>query len=360
MVNEPSFWNQKRILITGYTGFKGAWLTFWLKEMGANVCGIALEPATNPCLSSLLNFQKYGKFIVGDINNSFLLDGLFQSERPEIVIHMAAQAQVRPSYDDPIETFHTNVTGTVSVLNAVRKCEATRCVVMVTSDKVYENREWEWGYRETDSLGGYDPYSASKACAEIAVGSMKKSFFGPDKHPARIVTVRAGNVIGGGDWSSDRLVPDIVRGCLGASGIVQLRHPSAIRPWQHVIEPISVYLMLARKLYQGELDAEGSWNIGPDTTDNRPVIEVAEALVKALGRGKIEKLLNEPGVHEAGLLTLDCAKLRTHFNWRPRLDFDTTIKMTAEWYYAWSKGEDIVAITRAQLQKYEGQQIENR
>ena len=225
-----SFWTGRRVVITGQTGFKGAWLAFWLAELGAEVSGLALPPETTPNLHDILDLPTRGRFVHADINDRGALDELIRVARPEVVIHMAAQALVRRSYATPIETFAANVVGVVTLLDVVCRCPDTRAVVVVTSDKAYENMNWPWGYRETDALGGHDPYSASKACAEIAAASMRRGFFGPGGHPARIATARAGNVIGGGDWAEDRLTPDIVRGCLGSEGVVRLRNPEAVRP----------------------------------------------------------------------------------------------------------------------------------
>jgi CDP-glucose 4,6-dehydratase len=252
-----------------------------------------------------------------------------------------------------VDTFATNVLGTVALLDAVRRCPTVRAVLIVTSDKVYENQNWFWGYRETDVLGGHDPYSASKSCAEIATASMRRSFFGSGRHPARIATVRAGNVIGGGDWSADRLVPDIVRGCLGEAGLVRLRNPAAVRPWQHVLEPLAAYLMLAERLYGRDEGVEDAWNIGPDASENRTVREVAEALVGALGHGRVEFAAEADAPHEAPWLTLDCTKARARLGWRPRLDFAATIALTAAWYSAWARGDDMVAMTAAQISTYQ-------
>jgi CDP-glucose 4,6-dehydratase len=344
------FWSGKRVLVSGHTGFKGAWLSFWLAEMGAELSGFALPPATTPNLHDLLDVPAKGRFIHADIyDDRQAVAELVQDAQPEIVLHLAAQALVRPSYAEPIETFATNVMGTVALLNAVRRCPETRAVLVVTSDKVYENREWPWGYRETDALGGHDPYSASKACAEIATASMRRSFFGRGGHPARIATARAGNVIGGGDWSADRLVPDVVRGCLGESGRVQLRNPNAIRPWQHVLDPLAGYLLLAKRLCTEPDGLDEAWNFGPDSTENRPVEEVAAALVTAIGRGSIDHSPEQNAPHEANLLTLDCAKARARLGWRPKFDFDITVAMTASWYKAWARGEDMVSMTRAQI-----------
>ncbi len=354
MLVMPSFWAGRRVLVTGHTGFKGAWLSFWLAELGVEVSGLALAPDTKPNLHDILALPKRGRFVHADINDRTALDALFEAARPEVVFHLAAQALVRRSYATPVETFATNVVGTTSVLDAVRRCHHTRAVVVVTSDKVYENLNWPWGYRETDLLGGHDPYSASKACAEIATSSMRRAFFGPAGHPARIATARAGNVIGGGDWASDRLVPDIVRGCLGPEGVVRLRNPGAIRPWQHVLEPLGAYLLLAERLCSApdavdEAGNDEAWNIGPDASENRPVSEIADALIAALGRGRIE-LTPQPGApHEAHLLTLDCAKARAGLGWRPRLDFAATVALTATWYSAWARGEDMASLTGAQI-----------
>jgi CDP-glucose 4,6-dehydratase len=343
------FWAGRRVVITGQTGFKGAWLAFWLAELGAEVSGLALPPDTTPNLHDMLNLPARGNFALADINDRAAVDQMVRRARPEVVIHMAAQALVRRSYAAPIETFAANVVGVVTLLDVVRHCPETRAVVIVTSDKAYENRNWPWGYRETDGLGGHDPYSASKACAEIAVASMRRGFFHSKGHNARIATVRAGNVIGGGDWAEDRLTPDIVRGCLGAEGVVRLRNPSAVRPWQHVMEPLSAYLMLAKRLYEEPEGFDEAWNIGPDSSENRSVRVVAEALVAALGRGRIEAAPEVDGPHEAHLLRLDCAKAQSRLGWRPRLDFSTTIDLTASWYSAWARGEEMVALTRAQI-----------
>ena len=342
-------WAGRRVLLTGHTGFKGAWLAFWLAEMGAEVSGIALAPATTPNLHDLLGLAARGRFVQADINDRAALDALIGEARPEVVIHMAAQALVRPSYAAPVETFATNVLGTVTLLDALRACDTARAILVVTSDKAYENREWEWGYREVDALGGHDPYSASKGCTELAAISMRRSFYGAAKHPARIATLRAGNVIGGGDWSADRLVPDIVRGCLGAAGEVHLRNPAAVRPWQHVLEPLHAYLMLAERLLSGAEGFDEAWNIGPDAAQNRPVLAVAEAMVAALGRGRILLAPDAMAPHEAKLLVLDCSKARARLGWTQRLDFKRTVAMTADWYGAWSRGEDLETLTRAQI-----------
>ncbi len=347
----PEFWRGRRVLVTGHTGFKGAWLSFWLAEMGAQVSGLALPPATDPNLFDILGLSSRCRSVSADINDRAALDALIATEKPEIVLHLAAQALVRPSYITPVETFATNVLGTVNLLDALRACPETRAVVVVTSDKVYENLEQQKGYAEADRVGGYDPYSASKGCTEIATASMRRSFFGAGQHPARIATVRAGNVIGGGDWSVDRLVPDIVRGCLSGDGVVRLRNPQAVRPWQHVLEPLRAYLMLAERLVEAPSGFEEAWNIGPDDTAGHPVETVARALVGALGQGRIELTPDAAAPHEAGLLTLDSTKARTRLGWQPNLDFNLTILLTIDWYAAWYRGEDMTVFTRNQIAK---------
>ena len=350
------FWAGRRVLITGQTGFKGAWLAFWLAELGAEVSGLALPPATTPNLHDALDLPKRGRFVHADINDRATLLALTKAARPEIVIHMAAQAIVRRSYAAPIETFAANVLGVATLLDVVRECPDTKAAVIVTSDKVYENVGRSWGYRETDALGGHDPYSASKACAEIVTTSMRRSFFHAAGHRARIASVRAGNVIGGGDWAADRLVPDIVRGCLGPEATVRLRNPGAVRPWQHVLEPLGAYLMIAERLCTAPEGVDDALNVGPDGTEHRPVSVVAEALVKALGRGRIEVASDPNAPAEAKLLTLDNTRIRSQLGWRPRLDFQQTIALTADWYSAWSRGEPVDAVTKAQISAY----LENR
>jgi CDP-glucose 4,6-dehydratase len=347
-----SFWRGKQVLLTGHTGFKGAWLALWLAEMGAVVTGLSLAPKSKPNLFGLAKIEDLMTSVIADINDQATLGKTMSSSQPEIVFHLAAQALVRESYQDPVGTFATNVGGVVTLLDAVRRMPSVQGVVVVTSDKCYENYEWARGYREDDRLGGRDPYSASKGCAEIAARSMQMSYFAPfvsGGHPARIATVRAGNVIGGGDWSDDRLVPDLVRGCLGATGEVRLRNPGAVRPWQHVLEPLGVYLEIAERLATAPEGIDEAWNIGPDAGDDRAVITVAEAMVAALGTGTIISDSERTGPHEAHLLRLDCEKARTKLGWQPRLRFEDSIRLTADWYAAWKAGKDMAAFTRRQI-----------
>lgn len=351
----PAFWSDRRVLVTGHTGFKGSWLTFWLKRLGARVSGFALAPATQPSLFEILRLGG-GDDVIADIAEPGRLRTHMDSFAPEIVLHLAAQALVRPSYEDPVETFTTNVVGTAAVLDAVRHTASVRAVVSVASDKCYENREWVWGYRETDPLGGRDPYSASKGAAEIVVSSMRRSFFAPyrpDGHPARIASVRAGNVIGGGDWSRDRLVPDIIRNCLSSEGTVSLRSPGAVRPWQHVLEPVSAYLALAEGLCTTEPGIDDAFNFGPSESDSRPVLEVAQMLIDALGMGRLDYDMRPGDPHEARLLRLDCSKAAIQLGWQPRLDLARAVAMTAQWFARFDRGDDPESITAAQIDEFE-------
>lgn len=351
----PDFWRGRRVLVTGHTGFKGAWLSFWLAEWGAELVGVALSPTSTPNLFEILGNGRRVRTVFADINDRVSLARLMAEHRPEIVLHLAAQAIVRASYQEPVETFETNVVGVVTLLDVVRQVPGIRAVVVATSDKCYENREWVWGYRESDRLGGHDPYSASKGCAEIAATAMQRSFFAPyasKGHCARIATVRAGNVIGGGDWAEDRLVPDIVRGSLGPGGEVKVRNPGALRPWQHVLEPLRGYLQLAQRLVTAPDGFDQAWNFGPDARDNRTVMEVGKALVAALGVGRIVIDNASDAPHEAHLLRLDCSKANSRLGWTPLLRFEDTIALTSNWYAAWKDGEDMTVFTRSQINDY--------
>jgi CDP-glucose 4,6-dehydratase len=321
--------------------------------MGARVSGFALAPEGQPNLWTLLSTEGIRSH-VGDVSDRNALQEAISQDEPEVVLHLAAQSLVRRSYRQPIETFETNVLGLVKLLDVVSKSASVRAFVNVTSDKCYENVEQLWGYRETDPMGGRDPYSASKGCAELVTSSMRNSFFAPyaeGKSICRIASGRAGNVIGGGDWSEDRLVPDIVRGCLGSAGSVTIRAPGSMRPWQHVLEPLRGYLMLAEKLVEGTPGADEGWNFGPDRRDERPVIEVANAIVSALGKGRIDVARQQPELHEAKMLRLDSTKAR-QIGWEPRLSFEDTVEMTATWYGKWSSGADPSALCEDQINYY--------
>jgi len=352
VVVTPEFWSGRRVFLTGHTGFKGSWLSLWLIGCGAKVSGYSLAPVTTPNLFDLGEVAGgLAAHNIADIRDLSALRDAMLAADPEIVIHMAAQPLVRESYADPIGTYGTNVMGTANVLEAVRGQSGVRAVVVVTTDKCYENREWLWGYREVDRLGGHDPYSNSKACSELVTQSYRQSFFHAPGSAA-IASARAGNVIGGGDWSKDRLVPDILRGCFSASGEVTIRNPRAVRPWQHVLEPLSGYLLLAEQLASGNKGYDEGWNFGPDIADTRLVIDVAGAIVKALGKGKLVIGQDPNAPHEANLLQLDCAKARAKLGWKPKFGFEDTIAYTSDWYAAWDQGKDMKAFTREQIRNY--------
>jgi CDP-glucose 4,6-dehydratase len=348
-------WTGKRVLLTGHTGFKGSWLSLWLQQKGAALYGIALAPAKE---RSMFEDAKVGccmRSVIGDTRDLELLQNTFAEHRPEIVFHLAAQPLVLRSYEDPLGTYSTNVMGTANVLEAVRKSDGVRAVVVVTSDKCYENREWEWPYRETDRLGGYDPYSNSKACAELVVSAYRNSFFNPaehSRHGVAIATVRAGNVIGGGDWSKDRLIPDILRAFMEERSVT-IRNPHAIRPWQHVLEPLRGYLLVAESLYEAGASSGEAWNFGPDQSDARPVEWMVNELTKLWGGGA--RWEQEKGIqpHEDQSLTLECSKAANRLGWRPSLHLRDGLAMTAAWYWARLQGKDMHAFTLGQIQQYE-------
>ncbi|WP_420906019.1 CDP-glucose 4,6-dehydratase [Candidatus Magnetaquiglobus chichijimensis] len=351
----PEFWRGKRVFMTGHTGFKGSWLSLWLQRLGSEVTGYALNPPTNPGLFEVANVGAGMKSIIADIRDPESLSRSMQDAKPDVVIHMAAQPLVRYSYQAPVETYATNVMGSVHLLEAVRKTETVRAVVNVTSDKCYENKEWPWGYRENEPMGGYDPYSNSKGCAELVTAAYRNSFFNPAKyaeHGVAIASGRAGNVIGGGDWATDRLIPDILR-AIEAGQAVNIRSPHAIRPWQHVLEPLSGYLALAEQLFtEGPLYAEG-WNFGPADEDAKPVQWIVEQLTAQWGEGAIWQLDQQPQPHEAHYLKLDCSKARARLNWYPRWSLSETLSSIVSWHKAWLEHEDMQAVTLDQISNYE-------
>jgi len=355
LVMRPAFWQGRRVLVSGHTGFKGTWLCAWLDRLGAEICGFALPPHSSPGMYQLIEPLATEVSHYFDINEGGRVSDLLDQFAPEVVFHLAAQSLVRPSYDNPAATFETNVLGTISLLDAVRKAASVKAVVVVTSDKCYEIDASAHGYREEDRLGGGDPYSASKGCAEIAARSMQQSFFAPyaaGGHPARIATVRAGNVIGGGDWSADRLVPDIVRGCLGSDAVVRLRYPHAIRPWQHVLEPLRGYIEIAERLVSEPDGMDAAWNFGPGTDLERTVQDIARSMVAALKRGTVIVDGDANLRHETEILRLDCSKARDKLGWRPILTYQETIALTAAWYLAWAAADDMRAITATQIFDY--------
>lgn len=348
------FWEGKKILVTGHTGFKGSWLCLWLQSLGAEVAGYALNPPTDPSLFDVARVSEGMKSIIGDVRDIAKLKSVFSNFRPEIVFHMAAQPLVRHSYDDPVETYSTNVMGTVNLFEAVRQTDSVSAVVNVTSDKCYENKEWVWGYRESEPMGGYDPYSNSKGCAELVTAAYRNSFFNPlkyDEHHVAVASARAGNVIGGGDWAVDRLIPDILR-AIEKSEPAVIRNPHAIRPWQHVLEPLSGYLCLAQKLYGSGKDFAEGWNFGPSDNDARPVEWIVEAMVESWGNGASWKLDGGNHPHEAHYLKLDCSKARMKLGWHPRWGLGTTLEKIIEWHRAYLDSRDMKDFTMKQIEAY--------
>ena len=350
----PEFWRGRRVLVTGHTGFKGAWLSLWLHALGARAAGYSLPPPTEPSLFELARVGELVEPAGGDVRDLEALTRAVADSCPEVVIHMAAQSLVRRSYQDPVETYATNVLGTVNVLEAVRRAGAgVRAVVVVTSDKCYENREWVWGYREDEPVGGHDPYSSSKGCAELVTAAYRRSFFGAGGGAA-VASARAGNVIGGGDWAEDRLVPDVFRALL-AGRAVAVRNPGAVRPWQHVLEPLGGYLLLAERLCEegGARFAE-AWNFGPAEEDAKTVAWVVERLLGMWGeaapgwaRDHVE------GPHEARYLKLDCSKARAELGWRPRWRAEEALGASVEWYEAYRRGGDARSLALGQIDAYQ-------
>lgn len=349
------FWAGKRVFVTGHTGFKGGWLTLWLTSLGAEVTGLSLAPETIPNLYTLACVDQGVASILGDIRDPMLVRRVISEARPQIVIHMAAQPLVRHSYAHPLETYATNVMGTVHVLEAIRQSSGVKAVVVVSSDKCYENHEWVWGYREDDRLGGHDPYSNSKACTELVTSAYRRSYFPPtgySTHGVALASARAGNVIGGGDWSGDRLIPDVIRAMQRAQSVV-IRNPGAIRPWQHVLEPLSGYLLLAERLYtEGSAYAE-AWNFGPNDADARSVRWIVERLTTRWAPEATWTSEQNPQPHEAQVLKLDCSKAQARFGWQPRWSLSTTIDRVVDWYQAAQSGQDMRAFTLGQIEAYQ-------
>lgn len=354
VVVDKSFWAGKRVFVTGHTGFKGGWLCLWLQQLGADVTGYALAPPTNPSLFDVARVAEGMRSVIGDVRDSATLSKTMREAAPDVVIHMAAQPLVRRSYVDPVETYSTNVMGTVHLLEAVRQASSVRAVVNVTSDKCYENKEWVWGYREGEPMGGFDPYSNSKGCAELVTSAYRSSFFNPGKyseHHVALASARAGNVIGGGDWAEDRLIPDIMRAISEGRPVV-IRNPHAIRPWQHVLEPLSGYLLLAQKLYvDGVAYAEG-WNFGPHDDDAKPVQWIVERLTRKWGDGASWKLDRADHPHEAHYLKLDCSKARMRLDWQPHWHLEQALEMIIGWQRAWLNNEDMRVTTLKQIGQY--------
>ena len=335
----PSFWNGKKVYLTGHTGFKGSWLSLWLQSMGVIVKGYSLDVNTKPALFSEAKVAEGMESEIGDIRNLERLTESMVSFSPDILIHMAAQPLVRLSYQEPVDTYTTNVIGTVNVLEAARKCSNLKAIISVTTDKCYENKEWEWGYRENEPMGGHDPYSSSKGCAELVTSAYRRSFFSSDD-TASIASARAGNVIGGGDWSEDRLIPDILRAFEKSEPVV-IRNPLSTRPWQHVVEPLSGYLVLAQELFlNGDEFAEG-WNFGPKDEDCKPVSWILDQMVSHWGNNASWSLDKNNNPHEAGFLKLDCSKASNRLKWDPKWNLQLTLKSIVDWHQLYSNGGDL-------------------
>ncbi len=340
-------WQGRRVLVTGHTGFKGGWLALRLHAMGAEVTGLALDPPSDPSLFAAARLDGLVDHVTGDIRDAATVHAVVRRTRPEAIFHLAAQPLVRVSYAEPVETYATNVMGTVNVLEAARQAGGVRAIVSVTSDKCYANREWDWPYRESDSLGGHDPYSSSKACAELLTAAYRASYFGGEGAPL-VASVRAGNVIGGGDWAADRLVPDLVR-AFEAGVAPVIRAPDAVRPWQHVLEALGGYVMIAERLLAGERRFADAWNFGPGDEDARPVRWIVERMRQAWGGGEAAVIDGGPQPHEAGLLRLDSSRARAALGWRPALTLGETIDWIVAWHKAVGGGEDARAVTLRQI-----------
>jgi len=348
-------WQGRRVFLTGHTGFKGSWLALWLSRLGAQIRGYSLDPCTEPNLYDLASVGRVVEDVRGDVRDYARLEASMTEFGPEVVLHLAAQPIVRRSYADPVGTYGTNVMGTVHLMEAIRKTPSVRAVVCVTTDKCYQNQAWIWPYRETDPLGGYDPYASSKACAEIVSAAYRSSFFPSERlheHHVALATARAGNVIGGGDWSEDRLIPDLVRGFSSGQPVL-IRRPNAIRPWQHVLESLHGYVMLAEELVAQHAKFTSSYNFGPSDEDVWPVERIATKLAHMWGNGASWIRDSVPSVHEDHVLRLDASKARVALGWKPRLRIEATLEWTMKWYRAWNEGENIAEFSGRQIAEYE-------
>jgi len=352
----PFFWNGKRVFLTGHTGFKGGWLSLWLSSMGAKVTGYALAPNTSPNFFELAQIgDDLEQSHIADIRDLEQLQKAMSAAQPEIVIHMAAQPLVRYSYLNPVETYATNVMGTVHVLESIRSMDCVRAAVIVTTDKCYENKEWAWGYRENEPMGGHDPYSNSKGCAELVTSAYQHSYFSAEKyaqHKVAIASARAGNVIGGGDWSEDRLIPDAIK-AFEANEVLMIRNPMATRPWQHVLEPLSGYLVLAQALYEGGAKFDGGWNFGPRDDDARSVQEVINLLIKNWGSAASWQQDKSEQPHEAHSLKLDCSKARQYLDWVPRWTLEQAIENITQWQQCYQQQSNMHEISLQQIAAYQ-------
>lgn len=352
---DRAFWKAARVFLTGHTGFKGSWLSLWLSELGAQVTGYALQPPTTPSLFELAGVERRLNHTLGDVRDLRALHRALDTAHPDIVIHMAAQSLVRPSYEDPVATYETNVMGTVHLLEAVRALKCVKAILIVTSDKCYEIREWPWGYRENDHLGGHDPYSNSKGCAELVTAAYRRSFFESDPDATKTIAVasaRAGNVLGGGDWAKDRLMPDIFR-ALSSDEPPEIRNPRAVRPWQHVLEPLSGYLVLLERLVRNGSKFADAWNFGPPEENAKPVAHVVDRIFELWGRESSWCQTRTPQPHESGILKLDCSKARSLLGWRPQWDLEETLQATVAWYRAYADGKNTLPLILEQIAAYE-------
>ena len=345
-----NFWKGKKVFLTGHTGFKGSWLCLMLSRSGARITGYALDPPTVPSLFELARIGELVDSRIADVRDATLLARTLFEAQPEIVIHLAAQPLVRDSYKIPVETYATNVMGTVHLLEAIRGCPSVRAVVNVTTDKCYENREWVWGYRENEPMGGFDPYSNSKGCSELVTAAYRSSFF--QHSSVALATARAGNVIGGGDWATDRLIPDCVSALL-AGRPVRIRNPHAIRPWQHVLEPLSGYLTLARKLYESGSDVAEAWNFGPNDSDAKPVEWIVAKMCELWSNDAFYEVDDGEHPHEAHYLKLECSKAHMRLDWRPRWDLTQALTAILEWVRTYSAGGDVLRCCLEQIEQYE-------
>ena len=345
---DPEFWCGKRVLVTGHTGFKGAWLSFWLQRMGAHVFGLALPPCTQPNLFDLLKLAELVDSRLGDIRDQSVVSRRLAEVDPQIIFHMAAQPLVRAGYREPVDTFNTNVMGTAHVLNAMRDCKHLSAAVMVTTDKVYRNNEWAWPYRETDALGGYDPYSASKAASELVIDCFRQSFL--NEAGVRLASARAGNVIGGGDWSEDRLIPDAVR-AWQQGGALEIRRPDAVRPWQHVLDPLAGYMVLAQQLWS-HTSLPSSFNFGPASHEAYSVRTVIDQALQAYGQGKVNYADTVDGPHEAGLLKLDVSQTAGLLGFESRFTLQSSVEKTMHWYRMQHQGVDATSLCEDDIRAY--------
>lgn len=355
LVVNPAFWRGRRVFLTGHTGFKGSWLSLWLQDLGADVSGLALAPPTNVNLFSLAHVERGMRSTIADVRDLSALRTAMQQAQPEVVFHLAAQPLVRASYDDPVSTYSTNVMGTVHLLEAVRQTLGVRAVVNVTTDKCYENREWDWGYRESDALGGYDPYSNSKGASELVTAAYRSSFFNPAQHAhhgVALASARAGNVIGGGDWATDRLVPDMLS-ALQSGKPAHIRNPHAIRPWQHVLEPLRGYLTLAERLQKDGPEFAEPWNFGPLDEDAKPVGWIADEMTRLWGHQAAWVADTGDHPHEAHYLKLDISKARARLPWTPLLRLSDALRLTVDWARQQQDGQDMHAATLSQIRSYQ-------